>query len=137
MARGARTLPLQLPQPTAEELNEGSQAIGEAAAMAAGIDLSDQEKLNQRNDLLRVDNYESHVHRLTICSLHVIFWLSAIMLAALVSQYVLPERWRLLSNEDAARLQAFLFSGALGSFVTGVWKREAKAERRGGRRGLR
>lgn len=112
-----RKLPENLPQPTPEELSEGTQAIGEAAAMAAGIDLSDREKLNNFNDLLRSDSHETHMHRITVCATYLGFGLSAFMLIILVSCYTIPSRFRPLDKDEILSLQGFLFSGVLGGFL--------------------
>lgn len=115
-----QSLPDHLPQPTPGELSEGSQAIGEAAAMAAGLDMSDREKLNRVNDLFRTDRRESHFHRVTICGLWFAASMFALMFLVLVLHYILPDSKRFLTVEQVGHLQAFLFSGTLGGVLTGA-----------------
>lgn len=63
---------LRLPEPTALEAGEGSQALSEAAAIASGADLSSRRALNEVQALFRRDRADTHVHRVTVCGLWVI-----------------------------------------------------------------
>lgn len=122
-------LPANLPQPTPEELSEGSEAISEAAAIAAGVDLSNREKINRFNHLRRSDVYENHLHKITVGGTYLVTGLCGVMLVVLVSQYILPTDMRVLSLAATERLQGFLFSGGVGGIVTTVWKRKIDPDR--------
>lgn len=77
-----------LPQPTLAEAFEGPNALKEAAALAADVDLFDRQKINEFNSLSRVDRKEDHIHRLIVCGLYVVAGCCLIMFLVLVSQYV-------------------------------------------------
>jgi hypothetical protein len=108
---------LVLPQPTPGEAGEGTQAIEEAAAMAAGADLSSREALNKFNALFREDRRDSHLYLVTIVGLWIVgivFFISFVVLAA---HMILPHQYRFLDAEDVKSLTQFLFSGFLGGLV--------------------
>ena len=114
-----------LPQPTAEELVEGQDAIAEAAAVASGLDLSDRTELNKINKLLRRDKMDGHLHRLLVIGLYVFGVSIALMFVSLVCNMAAPQAYRFLDADEITSLQQFLFSGALGSAMTAAAKKVA------------
>jgi len=120
---------LSLPQPTKDEIVEGSDGLKEAAALGANVDLSNREKLSQFNSLGRSDKKEDHIHRVTVCGIYVVAGCCLVMFLVLVSQYTLPEKLRLLSQDDTSKLQAFLFSGTVGGILTGAGSRLSKPDK--------
>lgn len=119
-------LPQKIPSPKPEQIIEGKAAISEAAALAADVDLSDRKKLNEINELSRKNDREDHVNRIIIGVLYFAAVLCGCMFLVLVSQYVLPARVRLLTTEEAYRLQSFLLSGAIGSGLSTAASRLSK-----------
>jgi hypothetical protein len=111
---------LRLPQPRIDELAEGENGLREQAALSAGVDLNDREKLNALNSLGRSDQKEVHLHRCTVVGIYTVTVACAIMFFVLVSQYILPDRYRFLTGEEQEKLQNFLFSGAIGGLLTGA-----------------
>lgn len=116
-------VPRKLPAPTPEELVEGNRAIGEAAALKAGVDLSDRKRLNEFNALLRSESKERHLHNVTLCGIWVAGCAVAAMFVVLVLHYVLPPGARFLDAADVQQLQTFLFSGVIGGLLTRVAER--------------
>lgn len=110
--------PLRIPRPNPDEILEGAAAISEAAAFAEDVDLSRLRSTNDYNNLLRLNRREEHIHRITVCGLYAVAFACFVMFFVLVAQYTLPDRWRLLTLEETGRLTGFLFSGAVGSFVS-------------------
>lgn len=108
---------INLPQPSKAEATEGTDGLKEAAAIAADIDLSDRAKLNAFNSLNRNDAAESHIHKVTVCAIYVVGGACLLMFLVLVSEYILPERYRPLTEAESTKLQSFLFSGAVGSLL--------------------
>ena len=110
--------PLELPQPGANELEEGPAAIAEAAAVAGGLDLSNRADLNKLNGLLRRDAMEGHLHRILVIGLYVAGLCIAGMFVSLVWNMAVPAAYRFLDAAQLGALQSFLFSGAMGSAIT-------------------
>lgn len=119
---------IKLPQPRPNEATEGPQAIGEAAAMAAGADLSSRESLNKFNILLRNDRVDDHVHRIVVCGIYLI----SICLAGLFVTWIWhvgsPARMHFLDVKELDGLKGFLVSGGIGAGITGIWKRFLRLE---------
>lgn len=107
---------LNLPQPTPDEASEGKQALEEAAALATGTDLSDQEQL-RRNALFRADRTDTNLHRVAVCGIWVVAIGAFIMFAVLVLHLVLPLKHRFLEPDEVKRLTEFLFTGVLGGLI--------------------
>ena len=110
-------LPPELPQPGADEIEEGTAAIAEAAAVAGGFDLSSRNALNKFNALFRRDAMDGHLHRILVIGLYFVGLCAALMFGSLVWNMALPNHSFLNATQFAA-LQTFLFSGAMGSAVT-------------------
>jgi hypothetical protein len=108
---------LRLPQPTPDEAAEGEKAVGEAAALAAGTDLSDREAINRFNELFRADRKGTHLHRIGVCGLWVVAICVFSMFAVLVAHKVLPTPYRYLDVDDVKHLTDFLFTGFLGGLI--------------------
>lgn len=119
-------LPPKIPPPRPEQIVEGKAAISEAAALAADVDLSDRKKLNDIRELSRRNDREDHVNRIIIIGLYFAAALCGCMFFVLVSQYVMPERMRILTIEDTYRLQSFLLSGVIGSGLSTAASRLSK-----------
>lgn len=107
-----------LPGPSPEQVAEGTSAITEAAAVAKGVDLSDREGLNRLNAMLRKDKLEYHWHIVLVIGLYFVGFCAAVLFACMVYNMVSPVSYRFLDADGLARIQTFLFSGALGSGVT-------------------
>jgi hypothetical protein len=118
--------PLNLPQPTPTEAAEGTQALGEASAIAAGIDLSDREALNKFNQLLRSDRADGHIHKLVVCGMYFVGLMAAILLGAIVLNDVMPADRRWLSDAELKEIYQFLFSGGFGGVLGFAGKRFLK-----------
>jgi hypothetical protein len=110
--------PRELPQPGADEIEEGKAAIAEAAAVAGGLDLSSRADLNKLNGLLRRDSMEGHLHRILVAGLYVAGISITAMFVSLVWNMAAPDAQRFLNSGQVAALQSFLFSGAMGSALT-------------------
>lgn len=110
-------VPLNLPHPNAGEIVEGKAAIAETAAVAGGVDLSSRAALNKVNALLRRDKMDNHVHLLLVIGLYFVGACILVIFGSLVWNMTFPN-YRFLDETQAAKLEAFLFSGALGSAVT-------------------
>lgn len=110
--------PHELPQPGANEIEEGTAAIAEAAAVAGGLDLSSRADLNKLNGLLRRDAMDGHLHRMLVIGLYFVGFCIAGLFGSLVWNMAASESYRFLDTAQVAALQSFLFSGAMGSAVT-------------------
>lgn len=110
--------PLRIPRPNPGDIIEGAAAIQEAAALADDEDLSRIRIDNDYNNLVRLNSREEHIHRITVCGLYVVSIAALFMFLVLVIQYTFPSNLRPLSLEETGRLTGFLFSGAVGSFVS-------------------
>lgn len=115
-------LPSNIPKPTPVELEEGSEAIAEAAAVAGGLDLSSRSDLNKINRLLRQDQMDGHIHRILVIGLYIVAALVLAMFASLAISMSFPA-YAPLTSAQVAALQSFLFSGALGAGVTAAAKK--------------
>jgi hypothetical protein len=120
---------LKLPQPTKDEISESGDGLREAAAIADNLDLASIKKKNQWNELDRTDSRERHIHRVSIWGIYIFAFCCFVMFIVLVSQYILPDKWRLLTDDEGSRLQAFLFSGLIGGVVTSVGRRFSRSPR--------
>jgi hypothetical protein len=107
---------LNLPPPTPDEASEGKQALEEAAALAVGTDLSDQQQL-KRNALFRADRTDTNLHRVAVCGIWVVAIGAFVMFVVLVAHLVLPLRHRFLDADEVKRLTEFLFTGVLGGLI--------------------
>jgi hypothetical protein len=116
-------IPENLPKPTASETAEGFQAIGEAAALAANVDLDDRGRINSLNSMLRDDRKDHHLHRLICAGFYVTGIACLMMFLVLVAHYILPSSRRFLDAEQVEKLQSFLFSGTVGGLLTTAAKR--------------
>jgi hypothetical protein len=110
--------PYELTQPTPEEAAEGKQALGEAAALAVGADLSDRRQLNEVNELFRADRANTHLHRVSVCAVWVIAFGAFALFASLILHMILPSRMRFLDSDDIKQITSFLFTGVLGGLIT-------------------
>ena len=108
----------RLPRPSPDELIEGPDAIREAAALAADIDLSRRRALNDFNELGRSDNREKHLHVVLVLGIYLVGACCAFMFLVLVAQYSFPARFRPLDDQDTTRLATFLFSGTVGALLS-------------------
>jgi hypothetical protein len=104
--------------PTPEEATEGTQAITEASALAAGVDLSDRAKINQLNQLWRTDRVDTHVHRILVCGIWMVAAAAFLMFAAIVANKLLPMERRFLGEKELREIYEFLFTGGMGGVVT-------------------
>lgn len=111
-------LPAQLPQPTSAELGEDKQALGEAAALAVGADLSDRRQLNEVNELFRADRANTHLHLISVCAVWVIALGAFALFVSLILHMILPSRMRFLDADDIRQITTFLFTGLLGGLIT-------------------
>jgi uncharacterized membrane protein len=116
-------IPLDLPQPTPEEIFEGPQALKEAVALEKGLNLDNRQQLNKFNSLSRADKFDDHLHFIMIFGLYALFAIVAMMFVTIALQYVLPDKWRYLSEDDTYKLQEFLFSGVIGGIIATLSKR--------------
>jgi hypothetical protein len=126
MNTGLMAPPLNLPQPTPIEAGEGTQALGEASAIAAGIDLSDREALNKFNQLLRSDKADGHMHKLVVCGMYFMGSMAAILLGAIVLNDVMPLDRRWLGDTELKEIYQFLFTGGFGGALGFASKRFLK-----------
>jgi len=117
---------LNLPQPTPTEAAEGTQALGEASAMAAGVDLSDREALNKFNQLMRSDKADGHMHHLVVCGMYFVGVLAAILLGAIVLNEVMPMNKRWLGESELKEIYQFLFNSGFGGVLGFAGKRFLK-----------
>jgi len=122
--------PPSLPLPGATEIEEGSAAIAEAAAVAGGLDLSSRAELNKLNGLLRRDAMDGHLHRILVIGLYFFAACAALMFGSLVWCMAVPSHSFLDSTQFAA-LQNFLFSGAIGSAVTAAARKVSGGSKEG------
>lgn len=118
--------PLNLPQPTPTEAAEGSKALGEASAIAAGIDLSDREALNKFNQLLRLDKADNHMHTLVVCGMYFVGLAAAAMLTVIVLNKIIPVDKRWLGDSELKDIYQFLFTGGFGGALGFAGKRFLK-----------
>ncbi|WP_310532343.1 hypothetical protein [Novosphingobium sp.] len=109
--------PHELPRPRGDELDEGADAIAEAAAFAGGVDLSSRTELNKIKRLLRQDALDGHLHRILVIGLYLFALCAALMFGSLIWSLAFPD-YAMLNAEQSVTLQKFLFSGAVGSAVT-------------------
>lgn len=114
--------PSVIPKPTPSELEEGEDAIAEAAAVAGGLDLSSRSDLNKLNKLLRQDQMDEHIHRILVWGLYIVAALGLGMFASLAVSMALPA-YAPLTDDQIAKLQGFLFSGALGAGISAAAKK--------------
>lgn len=110
--------PPDLPQPGADEIEEGAAAIVEAAAVAGGVDLSNRAALNKLNGLLRRDAMDGHLHRILVIGLYVAALCIGAMFVSLVWNMATPAAYRFLDAGQVSALQTFLLSGTIGSAIT-------------------
>lgn len=91
---------------------EYDSKLAEAAAKVKQID--------------RDGNLQTHVYRVVVLGVYLVG--AAIIASVLIwmFHFVVPESWRFLSVDAVSKLQNMLFSGAVGSGLTGVFKRIAK-----------
>lgn len=118
----------ELPKPKPSDLLEGTKALGEAAAMAAGADLSSREELNKVNALFRSDRVDDHLHKVAVLGIYFIAFCFAVVLGVLIYHIVTPERLHFLSDDELGDLRTFLFSSGLGVGVSTVGKKVLKIE---------
>jgi hypothetical protein len=111
-------LELRLPEQTPSEASEGQAAVAEAAAMATGADLSSRQQLYEINKLFRKDKADTHVHRILVCGVWVFAIGVFVLFGCLILNYVLPDSYRFLTDEDTRRITELLFSGFLGGLLT-------------------
>lgn len=126
MSNGLMAPPLNLPQPTPTEAAEGSKALGEASAIAAGIDLSDREALNKFNQLLRLDKADNHMHTLVVCGMYFVGLAAAAMLTVIVLNKIIPVDKRWLGDSELKDIYQFLFTGGFGGALGFAGKRFLK-----------
>ncbi len=110
--------PIKLPLPVGKEIEEGTDAIAEAAAVAGGLDLSSRADLNKINSLLRRDKMDGHLHRILVVGLYVAGLCIAGMFVSVVWNMSVPPARRFLDAAELSALQSFLFSGTMGSAIT-------------------
>ncbi len=122
----------ELPRPRPDELIEGPDAIREAAALAADIDLSRRRALNDFNELGRSDNREKHLHVVLVLGIYLVGVCCAFMFVVLVVQYTFPPRLRPLDEQDTTRLATFLFSGTVGALLSAGAGRLKREQHRNG-----
>ncbi|SRR6266576_6122236 len=118
--------PLELPQPTPDEAAEGVQALGEASAIAAGVDLSDRKQINEFNQLLRTDRADNHLHRIVVCGMYLAAATAAILFMVIVLNKMLPIGKRWLGADELKEIYEFLFTGGFGAAVGFAGKRFMK-----------
>lgn len=116
---------LKLPDPQPSDLSEGADAVAEAAAMAAGTDLSNRKDLNRFRQLLRDDKREGHIHAILLLSLWVGSLLILAMFGVLVWNMSVATSCRFLTPEQMQTLQQFLFSGFIGGALTAAGRKLA------------
>lgn len=109
--------PISIPKPTAEELEEGEDAIAEAAAVATGLDLSDRQTMNRLNKLLRRDEMDGHLHRILVGGVYFVAICAAVMFGSLAWGMAFPA-FSFLTPDQVTALQGFLFSGGVGAAFT-------------------
>lgn len=114
--------PHELPQPGADEIEEGPAAIAEAAAVAGGLDLSSRAELNRLNKLLRLDAMDGHVHRILVIGLYAFAACVALMFGSLVMSLAFPS-WAPLTESQFDTLRDFLFSGGVGAAIATAARR--------------
>jgi hypothetical protein len=112
-----------LPEPTPDEASDGSKALTEAAAFAAGIDLSNQQQLNNIRRLIRGDKVETHLHNILMCGCWVVAIGVFASFAVLFWRVLAPENLRFLSENNINTIYKFLFTGTLGGVVTKAGER--------------
>ena len=118
----------ELPRPSPADLIDGPDAIREAAALAADVDLSRRRALNDFNELGRSDNRERHLHIVLVLGIYLVGICCAAMFVVLVAQYTLPARLRTLDEADTTRLATFLFSGTVGALLSAGASRLGRAD---------
>jgi hypothetical protein len=114
------------PKAQPPELLEDEKSLGEAAAFAAGIDLSSREKINKFNKLLRDDGLETHVYRIVCVGVYLVASVALLAFSFLAWHFLASPNYHWLTPEGVEKLQNFLFSGGLGAALTGIGKKFLK-----------
>jgi hypothetical protein len=126
MNTGLMAPQLNLPQPTPIEADEGTKALGEASAIAAGVDLSDREAINKFNQLLRLDKADGHMHKLVVCGMYFVGLMGAILLGVIILNKIMPLDKRWLGDAELKDIYQFLFTGGFGGALGFAGKRFLK-----------
>ena len=85
--------------------------------------------MNRLNGMLRRDRLDTHWHNVLVIGLYFVGACAAALFGCgTVYNMLAPENYRFLDREGLARVQTFLFSGALGSGVTAAAQRVANKD---------
>ena len=88
--------------------------------MAGGVDLSSRQQLNEFNRLIRADRVDTHLHRVSVCSVWVIAVAAFLMFGVLVLHLVLPTRMRFLDADEYVNHSAPILGFLGGVLIKGT-----------------